>query len=59
MQDGRHRVPDESVWQLPVEKRYRRQLDSNIADIRAIGSDHPDAITAALEVCRQRAVGAS
>jgi pimeloyl-ACP methyl ester carboxylesterase len=39
---------DEPVWQLPLDQRYRRQLYSNIADIRNIGGDQPGAITAAL-----------
>jgi leucyl aminopeptidase len=39
---------DEPVWQLPLESRYRKQLDSTIADLKNIGGDHPGAITAAL-----------
>ena len=39
---------DEPVWQLPLERRYRKQLDSTIADMKNIGGDHPGAITAAL-----------
>jgi leucyl aminopeptidase len=39
---------DEPVWQLPLEKRYRKQLDSYIADINNIGRDHVGAITAVL-----------
>jgi len=39
---------DELVWQLPLEKRYRKQLDSNIADMKNIGAESPGTITAAL-----------
>jgi leucyl aminopeptidase len=39
---------DEPVWQLPLERRYRKQLDSTIADMKNVGGDHPGAITAAL-----------
>ena len=42
------RRTDEPVWQLPLEQRYRRQLDSHIADMKNVGGDHPGAITAAL-----------
>jgi leucyl aminopeptidase len=42
------RATDEPVWQLPLEHRYRKQLDSTIADMKNIGGDHPGAITAAL-----------
>ncbi len=42
------RATDEPVWQLPLEQRYRKQLDSTIADMKNIGGDHPGAITAAL-----------
>jgi leucyl aminopeptidase len=42
------RNTDELVWQLPLEKRYRKQLDSNIADMKNMGDDNPGAITAAL-----------
>ena len=42
------RATDELVWQLPLEHRYRKQLDSTIADMKNIGGDHPGAITAAL-----------
>jgi leucyl aminopeptidase len=42
------RNTDELVWQLPLEKRYRKQLDSNIADIKNMGAENPGAITAAL-----------
>jgi len=39
---------DEPIWQLPLEKSYRRLLDSNVADMRNIGGPHGGAITAAL-----------
>ncbi|HEY1293908.1 MAG TPA: leucyl aminopeptidase [Chloroflexota bacterium] len=40
---------DERVWQLPLERRYRRQLDSEIADLKNMGDDaNAGAITAAL-----------
>jgi leucyl aminopeptidase len=38
----------ESVWQLPLDRRYRKQLDSAIADMKNVGGDTPAAITAAL-----------
>lgn len=39
---------DEPVWRLPLVKRYRRQLDSKIADIRNIGGINAGTITAGL-----------
>ena len=40
---------DERVWQLPLERRYRRQLNSEIADLKNMGDDaNAGAITAAL-----------
>lgn len=39
---------DERVWQLPLEKRYRKLLDSEIADISNLGGPHAGTITAAL-----------
>ena len=39
---------DEQIWQLPLEKAYRKQLDSNVADMRNIGGPPGGAITAAL-----------
>ncbi|MFN7570270.1 MAG: leucyl aminopeptidase [Betaproteobacteria bacterium] len=39
---------DESVWQLPLDKRYRKQLDSVVADMKNMGEAAPGAITAAL-----------
>ena len=42
------RHTDESVWQLPLDQRYRKQIDSPIADLKNMGSEYPGAITAAL-----------
>ncbi|MDO8390832.1 MAG: leucyl aminopeptidase [Actinomycetota bacterium] len=39
---------DENVWQLPLEKAYRKQLDSHVADMKNSGGAHAGAITAAL-----------
>ena len=39
---------DEPVWQLPLERGYRKLLDSNVADMRNIGGPYGGAITAAL-----------
>ncbi len=40
---------DERVWQLPLERRYRGQLNSEIADLKNMGDDaNAGAITAAL-----------
>jgi leucyl aminopeptidase len=39
---------DEQVWQLPLEKRYRKELDSNLADLKNVGGDNAGAITAGL-----------
>jgi len=39
---------DEPTWQLPLEKKYRKQLDSDIADIANLGGPHAGATTAAL-----------
>jgi leucyl aminopeptidase len=33
-----------------MEKRYRKQLESRIADMMSIGSEYPGAITAALSL---------
>ncbi|AIY01377.1 leucyl aminopeptidase [Arthrobacter sp. PAMC 25486] len=41
-------VSGESIWQLPLETRYRKQLDSDIADISNMGGPTAGAITAAL-----------
>lgn len=39
---------DEPVWQLPLEKKYRPQLDSDVADISNLGGPFAGATTAAL-----------
>lgn len=39
---------DEPLWQLPLEKEYRKLLDSHVADMRNIGGPHGGTITAAL-----------
>ena len=41
-------VTDEPAWQLPLEKKYRKQLDSDIADISNLGGKYAGATTAAL-----------
>lgn len=38
----------EPAWQLPLERRCRRQLDSDVADLTKMGGAHASAITAAL-----------
>jgi leucyl aminopeptidase len=38
----------ESVWELPLEHRYRGQLESEVADIKNLGGPNAGAITAAL-----------
>jgi leucyl aminopeptidase len=42
------REVDEPVWQLPLERKYRSQLDSDIADISNLGGKYAGATTAAL-----------
>nr|WP_296071303.1 leucyl aminopeptidase [uncultured Actinoplanes sp.] len=39
---------DERVWQLPLDRRQRHQLDSEIADITNMGGINAGSITAAL-----------
>jgi leucyl aminopeptidase len=39
---------DEPVWELPLERKYRKQLDSEIADISNLGGPHAGSTTAAL-----------
>lgn len=39
---------DETVWQMPLDHRYRKQIDSSIADLRNMGDAQPGSITAAL-----------
>ncbi len=38
----------EPVWELPLEKKYRSQLDSDVADIANLGGPFAGATTAAL-----------
>ncbi len=52
---------DEPVWRLPLAARYRRQLDSEIADLTNMGGPNAGSITAALflaEFVGDDAVGA-
>lgn len=42
------RAVDEPVWRLPLVRQYRRELDSQIADIKNIGGINAGSITAAL-----------
>jgi len=42
------KATDESVWQLPLDWRYRKQLESVVADMENMGDSAPGAITAAL-----------
>jgi leucyl aminopeptidase len=39
---------DEPVWELPLARRYRKELDSPIADIANMGGPNAGTITAAL-----------
>jgi leucyl aminopeptidase len=39
---------DERVWELPLDRRYRTLLDSEIADVKNHEDAHPGATTAAL-----------
>src|SRR5690606_11179008 len=39
---------DEPVWELPLARRYRKQLDSPVADIANMGGPNAGSITAAL-----------
>ena len=39
---------DEPVWELPLDRRYRKQLDSEIAFMKNVGEAAPAATTAAL-----------
>ncbi|MBG6239413.1 leucyl aminopeptidase [Mycetocola sp. CAN_C7] len=41
-------VTDESVWELPLERRYREQLDSDVADMSNMGGKWAGATIAAL-----------
>ncbi|MGO4692113.1 leucyl aminopeptidase [Glaciibacter sp. 2TAF33] len=42
------RLTDESVWELPLERRYRGQLDSDVADMSNMGGKYAGATIAAL-----------
>ena len=39
---------DEPVWELPLARRYRKQLDSTVADIKNLGGANAGSITAGL-----------
>ena len=39
---------DEPVWELPLHRSYRSQLDSTIADLTNMGGVNAGSITAAL-----------
>ncbi|HEX6956341.1 MAG TPA: M17 family metallopeptidase, partial [Agromyces sp.] len=39
---------DEPAWQFPLERKYRKQLDSDVADISNLGGADAGATTAAL-----------
>ena len=39
---------DEPVWELPLARRYRKELDSVIADLRNLDGANAGSITAAL-----------
>ncbi len=39
---------DEPVWPLPLEARYRKELESSIADLKNLGGANAGAITAGL-----------
>jgi leucyl aminopeptidase len=41
-------ITGESAWQLPLERRYREQLNSDVADLKNMGGPNAGAITAAL-----------
>jgi leucyl aminopeptidase len=41
-------VADEPLWELPLHRPYRRQLDSSIADLTNMGGVNAGSITAAL-----------
>jgi leucyl aminopeptidase len=32
---------DETIWQMPLDRRYRKQIDSAIADLRNMGDAQP------------------
>jgi leucyl aminopeptidase len=39
---------DEPLWELPLVRQYRRQIDSKIADIKNMGGENAGTITAGL-----------
>jgi leucyl aminopeptidase len=39
---------DENLWQLPLERKYRKLIDSNVADMKNVGGPYGGAIIAAL-----------
>jgi leucyl aminopeptidase len=39
---------DEQLWQLPLERSYRKLIDSNVADMKNVGGPFGGAIIAAL-----------
>ena len=39
---------DEPVWKMPLARRYRKQLDSTVADIKNLGGANAGSITAGL-----------
>jgi leucyl aminopeptidase len=41
-------IADEPVWQLPLHRAYRKQLDSVVADMTNMGGPNAGSITAAL-----------
>ncbi|MFF1868327.1 M17 family peptidase N-terminal domain-containing protein [Streptomyces sp. CB03911] len=42
------RATDEPAWQLPLARRYRAELDSDVADVKNMGGPNGGAIHAAL-----------
>jgi leucyl aminopeptidase len=41
-------VTDEPVWEMPLDKRYRKLLDSVVADMKNVGGPYAGVITASL-----------
>jgi len=39
---------DEPVWQMPLERAYRKLLDSNVADMKNVGGPYGGVITSSL-----------
>lgn len=46
--EGAADATDERVWRLPLDRRYRSWMDSEVADIKNLGGEFAGAITAAL-----------